>query len=242
MHVQLGEPDEHARAGELLLVLLVVSDHVAHVLAQEALDALAELLAALHIDLLHAVFAGLQIGGRREGRNRQQLLVVERDIGDEVLDHRERAHRCDRHGLVLPIGAHPRHTHQPRVAVDLGGARPALAGLAVPPHGEVARLFGLDAVNDVEHHLAGVHLDVVIDQATARRIPAPHLEVRRVCHVLFSFERCRTDAGGLRLVDLFVGEVLLQLVPVEQRHQRRSHLRARNPRHGHIPADELALE
>ena len=40
------------------LVLLVVADDVADVLAEEALDALAELLAPLDVDLLHAVAAG----------------------------------------------------------------------------------------------------------------------------------------------------------------------------------------
>ena len=41
-----------------------------------------------------------------------------------------------------------------RPAVDLGAARAALAGLAVPAHGEVAGLRGLDAVDRVEHDLA----------------------------------------------------------------------------------------
>src|SRR3990172_8868191 len=45
VHVQLRQPHEEARAGEGRLVLLVVADDVADVLAQEALDALAELLA-----------------------------------------------------------------------------------------------------------------------------------------------------------------------------------------------------
>jgi len=44
MHFELGDPHQEARAGECLLVLLVIADHVADVLAQEALDALAELL------------------------------------------------------------------------------------------------------------------------------------------------------------------------------------------------------
>src|SRR5690625_1063057 len=60
VHLQLRQPDEHPRPRERLLVLLVVADHVADVLAQEALDALAELLGALHIHLLHPVFAGLE--------------------------------------------------------------------------------------------------------------------------------------------------------------------------------------
>ena len=45
----------------------------------------------------------------------------------------------------------PRHAHQARHAVDLGRARAALAGLAVPAHGEVVGLLGLDLVDGVEH-------------------------------------------------------------------------------------------
>ena len=38
-----------------------------------------------------------------------------------------------------------------RHAVDLGRARPALARLAVPAHGQVVGLLGLDLVHGVEH-------------------------------------------------------------------------------------------
>lgn len=57
VHVQLGHPHQVAGPGERLLVLLVVADHVAGVLAQVALDALAELLAPLDVDLRHPVLA-----------------------------------------------------------------------------------------------------------------------------------------------------------------------------------------
>src|SRR5579863_9023830 len=57
VHLELGEADEEAGPGVFRLVLLVVTDHVADVLAHEALDALAELLAALDVDLQHAVAA-----------------------------------------------------------------------------------------------------------------------------------------------------------------------------------------
>src|SRR5579875_1198595 len=55
VHVQLGVPDEIARSGVDGHVLLVVPDHVADVLAQPALDALAELLAAVDVGLGHPV-------------------------------------------------------------------------------------------------------------------------------------------------------------------------------------------
>ena len=44
VHVELGDAHEEARTREGLLVVLVVTDDVAHVLTQEAFDALAELL------------------------------------------------------------------------------------------------------------------------------------------------------------------------------------------------------
>src|SRR5579875_3908326 len=51
VHVELGGADEEPRPGERGLVLLVVTDDVTGVLAEVALDALAELLAALDVDL-----------------------------------------------------------------------------------------------------------------------------------------------------------------------------------------------
>src|SRR5207248_3585465 len=66
VHVELGRPDEEPRAGEGRLVVLVVADDMAHVLAEEALDALAELLRALHVHLLHAVLARSHPGRWRE--------------------------------------------------------------------------------------------------------------------------------------------------------------------------------
>src|SRR6476469_6624068 len=96
VHGQLGLAHEVARPGERGLVLLVVAHHVAGVLAQVALDALAELLAPLDVDLLHPVLARRHAGRRRERRDLPGLRVVELHVGDEVADHRERAQRRDR--------------------------------------------------------------------------------------------------------------------------------------------------
>ncbi len=52
VHLQRGHVDEEPRADELV-VLVVVAQHVADVLAQEALDALAEFLHAVDVFLLH---------------------------------------------------------------------------------------------------------------------------------------------------------------------------------------------
>ena len=57
VHLELGVADEQPRAGELVLVLLVIADHVADVLAEEALDAPVELLDPIDVGLLHPVGA-----------------------------------------------------------------------------------------------------------------------------------------------------------------------------------------
>ena len=71
VHVELGDAHEEARAGEGRLVVLVVAHDVADVLAQEALDALAELLRALDVDLRHPVVARREVaGGANAGTSR----------------------------------------------------------------------------------------------------------------------------------------------------------------------------
>ena len=123
---------------------------------------------------------------------------------------------------------------QPRPTVDLGAARAALAGLAVPPHREVAGLGGLQPVDDVEHHLALVHLDGVVHELAALGVAAPDPELRLMYahrHVTSGPRPARgltrrpPACRGLR--ELFLGEVLRQLVAVEQREQVGPHRRHR---------------
>ena len=52
VHLERGDPDEEARA-EVAALQLVVAQHVADVLAEEALDALAELADPVDVLLLH---------------------------------------------------------------------------------------------------------------------------------------------------------------------------------------------
>ena len=89
VHVELGVAQEVPRAGKCWLVLLVVTYDVANGLAEPALDALAELLAALDVLLLHPVVAVLVPWDGCKRRDRLSLLVVERHIGDQVTDDRE---------------------------------------------------------------------------------------------------------------------------------------------------------
>src|SRR5438094_2427295 len=123
MHLERRESDEHPRAGEASLVVLVVADDVAHVLAEEAFDALVKFLHALDVFLVHPALAVRILRLRLERRDGLRLLIVERDVGHEVLDHREALHR--RHGDLLARCelVHARHAHELGVAVHLGAAR-----------------------------------------------------------------------------------------------------------------------
>ena len=96
------------------------------------------------------------------------------------------AHRGDRDGLAGLEVREPGHAQQPRPAVDLGRAGAALAGLAVPAHGEVAGLGGLQPVDGVEHDLALGDLDGVVLELAALVVAAPdaHLQVSHLAMVL----------------------------------------------------------
>src|SRR3990172_12375967 len=122
VHLQLRQPHEEARARERRLVLLVVADHVTDVLAQEALDTLAELVAALDVLLKHAPRTVGLLGPGPEGRNRLRLLVVEGDVRRQGPGEGEGLHGRHGEGLTGRERVHPRHAHEPRLAVDLGAA------------------------------------------------------------------------------------------------------------------------
>src|ERR1035438_9248897 len=192
VHLELGVANEETRPGVVRLVLFVVPDDVADVLAQEALDALAELLSAIDVLLEHAISA---FGHRRREECRHALghLKVERDVGHEVTDDGEGLHRRYGH-LALGQLVHSRHAHETRFAVDLGGARAALAGLAVPSTGEVRCLGGLNTVDDVEDHFALVLGDRVGLEVAPGSVAAPDSH-RHVGHQCASSSRAFSSSG-----------------------------------------------
>ena len=99
VHIEFGDTNKEARSSKGLLILFVIANNVAGVLTQEALDALTEFLAALHIDLLHTWLAWLHADRWLERRNFHRLLVVEGDVGDQVLNDWECSQWCDGDGL-----------------------------------------------------------------------------------------------------------------------------------------------
>src|SRR5262249_39195233 len=163
-----------------LVVHLVIAQHVAHVLAEEALDALAELLHPIDVALCHAPGAvGRVRWPRLEWRDLRLHAEVPRHVGDQVADARERAHGLDRHRLLERQGVQRGHARGPGPAVDLCRARATLAGLAVPAAREVGRLLGLYAVDRVEDDHALGDLGPIVLQGAAARVAAPDSEGRR---------------------------------------------------------------
>ena len=87
VHIEVSQLDHLARAVEDVLAVMVAQD-VAHVLAQETLDALAELLYAVHVYLLHDERPG-GICSRCERRDPGRHPVVPRNVRHQVFDERE---------------------------------------------------------------------------------------------------------------------------------------------------------
>ena len=100
MHLERRRVHQMARADELV-EHLVIAQHVADVLAQKALDALPELLHALHVHLRHPPRAVGRVGRPRlEALDALLRLEIPRDVGHQIPDRRKRAHRLDRDRLA----------------------------------------------------------------------------------------------------------------------------------------------
>ena len=100
VHFQGGDVDQETRADELVMHVVIAQD-VADVLAQEALDALAELLDAVHVGLAHAPGAVGSIGRARLERLDPLFdPVIPRHVRHQILDQREGPHRLEDHRLI----------------------------------------------------------------------------------------------------------------------------------------------
>src|SRR5262249_33665955 len=193
VHLQFGQPDEEAGPGEALLLLVVVPDDVADVLAQEALDALPELLPAVDVLLHHPVGAVRLRGSGLEGGDAPGHRVVEADVGHQILDEREGPERRHADRRAGREEVHPGHAGQAGLAVHLGAAGAALAGLAVPPDRQVVGLGGLDPVEHIEddHPLLVVH--AVLPEVPARGVAAE--DVHHRFHEVWPFIPCSLVEG-----------------------------------------------
>ena len=132
VHLQRRGVHQEARPDEFIF-LMVVADDVADILAQEAFDALAELLHAVDVLLEHGPGAiSIVRLARLEWLDGLLDAEVPADIRDQVANEWERAHWFHGDHLVRRQRVHARHAHQAWFTVDFRRARAALAGLAVP--------------------------------------------------------------------------------------------------------------
>src|SRR5262249_15279596 len=180
VHLQPGKTHEKARTHKGVLAI-VITQNVANVLAEEALDTLAKFLDGLDIFL---VDDPLRIRLRGKRHDSFVDLEVPGDICHQVLDHRKRLDRLDSDLFVVAKAIHAGLAHERRTPVDLGTARATLSRLAVPAHGQIRLLMALNVVNGIEHnhslfdrHLIGLELAAVL-------VSAKNLQ-RRFTHWLF---------------------------------------------------------
>src|ERR1700735_564702 len=189
MHFEPRDPDEEPRSPEMLH-FLVLAEHVAHILAQEAFNAFPKFLHPVHIYLVHFPLAGAGL----ERRNCLVDAVIPGNVSDQVFDHRKRFHGLNRDGLVQGKRVHTGFASEPRPAIDLRRARAALAGLAIPAHRQVGRLVRLDVVERIQHDHSRGNGDAVRDGLPTLAVSPEHLKDcfrhRASTLSLFSFLCC----------------------------------------------------
>ena len=179
MHLQRRGVHQEARPDEFIF-LVVVADDVADILAQEALNALAELLHAVNVLLVHGPGAiSIVRLARLERLDGLLDAEVPADIRDQVANEWERAHWFHGDHLVRRQRVHARHAHQAWFTVDFRRARAALAGLAVPAACQVRRLLRLNAMHAVKEHHALGDIHGVLNESTRFLVAAPDAEVHR---------------------------------------------------------------
>ena len=174
VHLQRGGVNEKARTDELIVLVMVAQD-VADVLAEKTFDALAELLHAVDVRLLHAPRAVRCIG--RAGLN-FLIFFLTRKFHETSVTRSRMLGNARIGSIVTGLSSRhlvqPRHAHELRHAVDFRRAGAAFAGLAIPAAGEVVGLLGLDLVDDIEHdHAFGDFGRVIHEFAAAVGVAAP---------------------------------------------------------------------
>src|SRR5260370_35992037 len=97
MHLQGGDAYKETRATELIM-LVVLAQNVADVLAQKALDALARFLHPVYVRLRHLPFHPWP---RLERGTFLIYFIIPGNAGHQVFDYGERFHRPDRDGADL---------------------------------------------------------------------------------------------------------------------------------------------
>lgn len=117
-----GSESHHVPWSEEDVFALTVTEHMANVLAQEALDAFAKLLDAIDVDLLHPQRFGASFIGKSERFDLLRNFVVPTDVGNEVFDYRKRFDRRHDDRLILRQFVDSSFAQQLRFSVDLSAA------------------------------------------------------------------------------------------------------------------------
>src|SRR6266571_1632985 len=190
MHFEPGDSHKEAWTAKLLL-LFVIAQHVTDVLAEKAFDALAKFLHAIDFALIHLPF---YVWLRRERRNLLVHTIIPGDVSDQILEHRKRLHWLHGDWSIERQRIETRLAGQTWPAVDFRRARAALAGLAVPAHGEIGRVMRLNVMQRVEHNHTGRDRHLVFDQVTIAAVAAKDFE-SCVRHYCFSSKIARRSEG-----------------------------------------------
>lgn len=119
VHLKRRVVHDEAGADEFIVLVMVAQD-MADILAEETLDALSELLHSIDIHLEHRPRTICIVGLSR--LERLDLLLdaeVPTDIGHQIPDGRERLDRLNSHFGIGWQRVHARHAHEARLPVDL---------------------------------------------------------------------------------------------------------------------------
>jgi hypothetical protein len=163
----------------------MITQYMANILTQKALNALAKFLASLNIALpkrkLRLVFFG--ISGK--GFDALVLLKIPSKIGDQILNDGKGLEWLNGYFFPFLKLIHAGHTRQARHAINFHAAGTALSRLAIPAHRQIPRLPRLNAVNGVENHHARTQIDSKMFELTSVLVPAPNPE-SSLAHFPFS--------------------------------------------------------
>jgi hypothetical protein len=173
MHFQRCQTDEKARSGKILFVVFVIPDHMAHVLAQKALDALVKFLPPIDVLLIHSPGPVGLFWLWLERGDRFRFLVIKRDVGDQIPNNGKGFHRSNSNQLAGFKKVHACHAHESGLAVDLGTARSAFTGLTVPPDCQVIRPGSLDGMNEVKNNHSFFRRNAIFPKCPTCAVAAP---------------------------------------------------------------------
>jgi hypothetical protein len=120
MHFK-GSGINHVPGAGEAFVEMVFAQHVANILAKEALDAFSEFLYPVDIALRNPPGTIRSIGSAGLELPDPLLdMVVHRNIGNKVANHGKGLHRLNGDRFIFRHVCHAGHAHEPGMTIDLG--------------------------------------------------------------------------------------------------------------------------